>query len=161
VKQTSVSKDMLKHSWKANVFYSEQAVIDWIKSWKIEEWDIIVLPFQWIAWAPWMPEMLTPTSAIKWAWFKKVALITDWRFSWWTSWPCIGHIYPEAYNWWKIWLIKNGDIINIDIPNRTLNVEVSNEEFEKRRIEKDYIIPERIMTPMLEKFRKNYTEKIT
>lgn len=158
VKQTSVSPDMLKHSWFAKVFYTEQWVIDWIKNWKIIEWDIIVLPYQWPAWAPWMPEMLTPTSAIKWAWFKKVALITDWRFSGWTAWPCIWHIYPEAYNGWRIWLIRDSDIIEIDIPNRILNVKVSEEEFEKRSVGNDRIVPQRSMTQMLEKFRRNYSE---
>ena len=157
VKQTSVSKQMLVHSGPARVFYDEEELLDWISRWDILEWDVIVLPFQWPAWAPWMPEMLTPTAAIKWAWFDKVALITDWRFSWGTSWPCIWHIYPEAINWWKIWLIKNWDIINIDMPNRILNADVSDEEFDKRRSQ--WVLhPERKMTPMLEKFRNAYLE---
>jgi len=156
VKQTSVNEDMLIHSWPAKVFYSEQDVVDWVANWKIEEWDIVVLPYQWPAWAPGMPEMLTPTAVIKWAWFTKVALITDGRFSGWTAWPCIWHISPEAYNWWKIWLIKDWDIIEIDMPNRVLNVLVSEEEFEDRR-SKWWLEPEeRPMTPMLKKFRKTY-----
>lgn len=159
VKQTSVNPDMLVHSWPAKVFYSEQDVIDWVQNWKIQEWDVVVLPYQWPAWAPWMPEMLTPTSAIKWAWFKKVALITDGRFSWWTAWPCIWHISPEAYNGWKIWLIRDWDIIEIDMPKRILNVKVTEEEFEKRKKTNSIKVPERTMTPMLVKFRKNYSEK--
>lgn len=158
VKQTSVSKEMLKHTWPAKVFYSEQAVIDGLSDWKISEWDVVVLPFQGPAWAPWMPEMLTPTSAIKWAWFEKVALITDWRFSWGTAGPCIGHIFPEAYNWWKIWLIEDWDLIEIDMKNRILNVKISDEEFEKRA-KKWMKIPEREMSPMLVKFRKEYSKK--
>jgi dihydroxy-acid dehydratase len=158
IKQTWVNKDMLVHSWPAKVFYTEQEVVDWVKNGKIQEWDVVVLPYQWPAWAPWMPEMLTPTAAIKWAWFQKVALITDWRFSWGTAGPCIGHIYPEAYNKWRIWLIKDWDIIEIDIPNRTLNVKVSDEEFERRAKEEGFKIPERTMTKMLEKFRKDYAE---
>ncbi len=158
VKQTWVSPEMLKHSWPAKVFFTETSVVDWVKNWEIKEWDVIVLPFQWPAWAPWMPEMLTPTSAIKWAGFTKVALITDWRFSWWTAWPCIGHIFPEAYNGWKIWLIKDWDIIEIDMPNRILNVKVSDEEFERRRKSGEFVAPERMLTPMIEKFRKYYSE---
>jgi dihydroxy-acid dehydratase len=157
VKQTSVEKEMLVHTWLAKVFYSEKDLVDSVENLKISEWDIIVLPFQWPAWAPGMPEMLTPTSIIKWAWYKCVALITDWRFSWWTAGPCIGHIFPEAYNGGKIWLIRDSDIIEIDIPNRILNVKVSEEEFEKRKKDNDFIIPDRIMTPLLEKFRKSYT----
>lgn len=160
VKQTSVEKEMLVHTWPARVFTSEEDMIEWVAKWIIKEWDVIVLPYQWPAWAPWMPEMLTPTSVIKWAWFKKVALITDWRFSWGTAWPCIWHIFPEAYNWWKIWLIKNWDIIEIDIPKRILNVKVSDKEFKKREKENKLKVPKRSMTPMLEKFRKNY-ENIT
>lgn len=157
VKQTSVDAEMLQHKWPAKVFYSEQEVVDWVQNWRIEEWDIVVLPFQWPAWAPWMPEMLTPTSAIKWAGFKRVALITDWRFSWGTAGPCIGHISPEAYNWWRIWLIQDWDIIGIDMKNRILNVEVSDGEFEKRA-EKWISFPEREMSPMLKKFRNNYSK---
>jgi len=160
VKQTSVSPEMLKHTWPAKVFYTEQAVVDGLSMWKIEEWDVIVLPFQWPAWAPWMPEMLTPTAAIKWAWFEKVALITDWRFSGWTAWPCIWHIFPEAYNWWKIWLIEDWDLIEIDMKNRILNVKISDEEFEKRA-KKWMKIPEREMSPMLVKFRKEYSKLLS
>ena len=158
VKQTWVVSDMLVHSGPAKVFYTEASVVDWVKNWKIQEWDVVVLPYQWPAWAPWMPEMLTPTAAIKWAWFKKVALITDWRFSGWTAGPCIGHIYPEAYNWGRIWLIKDWDIIEIDMPSRILNVKVSEEEFERRKKEDGFNVPERKMSPMLEKFRRYYSK---
>lgn len=156
VKQTSVEKEMLVHTGPAKIFYSEQDLLDWIEKWKIKECDVIVLPFQWPAWAPGMPEMLTPTAAIKWAWFKRVALITDWRFSWWTAGPCIWHISPEAYNWWKIWLIKNWDIIHIDMPKRILEAKVSEKEFAVRR-KKWVKAPKRTMTPMLEKFRAMYS----
>ena len=158
VKQTWVNSDMLVHSGPAKIFYTEQAVVDWVKNWKIQEWDVVVLPYQGPAWAPWMPEMLTPTSAIKWAGFTKVALITDWRFSGWTAGPCIWHIYPEAYNKGRIWLIKDWDIINIDMPNRIMNVEVTDEEFERREKEEGFNVPEREMSPMIAKFRKYYSE---
>jgi dihydroxy-acid dehydratase len=79
-----------------------------------------------------MPEMLTPTDAIMGAGYKKVALITDGRFSGGTTGPCIGHIEMEAYNGGTIGAIKDGDIIEIDIPNRTLNVKLSDDEIEGR-----------------------------
>ena len=159
VKQTSVIPEMLKHSWPARVFYTEQEVIDWAADWTIKNWEVVVLPYQWPAWAPWMPEMLSPTSAIKWAGLDRVALITDGRFSGGTAWPCIWHITPEAYNWWKIWLIRDWDIIEIDIPWRILNVKISDEEFAKRAETYDFEWPKREMTPMLVKFRKNYSTK--
>ncbi len=157
VKQTSVSEQMLKHTWPAKVYNSEEQMIKWLEDWEIKQWDVIVLPFQWPAWAPWMPEMLTPTAAIKWAWFDRVALITDWRFSWWTAGPCIWHIYPEAINWGNIWLIKNGDIIEIDMPNRYINAKVSDWEFKRRR-KKGINAPKRKMSPMLVKFRNHHLE---
>jgi dihydroxy-acid dehydratase len=85
-------------------------------------------------------------------------LITDWRFSGWTAGPCIWHIYPEAYNKWRIWLIQNWDIIEIDMPNRILNVVVSDEEFIRREKEEWFNVPERMLTPMIAKFRKYYSE---
>jgi len=157
VKQTSVAENMLKHSGPAKVFYTEQDLINAVSNWEIQEWDVVVLPFQWPAWAPWMPEMLMPTAVLKWAGFQKVALITDWRFSWWTSGPCVWHIFPEAYKWWRIWLIRNWDIIHIDIPKRILSVEVSEEMFTKRSQE-EQIIPQRVLTPLLQKFRQFYLE---
>lgn len=80
-----------------------------------------------------MPEMLSVTFAIDVLKFNKVALVTDGRFSGASSGPCIGHISPEAYDNGVIALLKNEDIINIDIPNRKINVELNDEEIEKRR----------------------------
>ncbi len=156
IKQTSVHPDMLVHTWPAKVFYSEQELVDGVESGKIQEGDVVVLPFQWPAGAPWMPEMLTPTAVIKGAGFKKVALITDGRFSWWTAGPCIGHIIPEAYNWGNIGYIQDGDRISIDIPNRSLQVDVSDAVFAQRKKAWTFI-SQRETTPMMEKFRKQYS----
>ncbi len=152
IKQTAVDQDMLVHTGPARVFESEQALLDDIESEKINEGDVIVLRYLGPAGAPGMPEMLTPTSAIKGAGFKRVALITDGRFSGGTAGACIGHIQPEAYVGGAIGAIQDGDIIEIDIPNRVLNVKLSDEEIAKRL--KSAKIPERKMTPLLEKFRK-------
>ena len=155
VKQTAVSEEMLKHSGPAKIFYSEASLVEGVKLCKIQEGDVVVLPYQGLAGAPGMPEMLTPTAAVKGAGFKKVALITDGRFSGGTSGACVGHIAPEAYNGGIIGLLKDRDIIEIDIPNRALNADVSNEEF-KKRAEARAKPPKRSLTPLLEKFRVDY-----
>jgi len=116
---------------------------------------VLVLPFQGPAGGPGMPEMLTPTDAIKGAGYKKVALITDGRFSGATTGPCLGHVEMEAYNGGAIGAIEDGDIIEIDIPKRTLNVKLSDAEIKKRL--KNAKIPERKLTPLLESYRKKFT----
>ena len=105
--------------------------------------------------APGMPEMLTPTDAIKGAGYKKVALITDGRFSGGTSGPCIGHVEMEAYNGGAIAAIKDGDIIEIDIPNRKLNVKLTDTKIKERL--KKAKAPKRKLTPLLEAYRKKFT----
>lgn len=155
IKQTAVSADMMKHSGSAKVFYNEDELLNAIENKNINEGDVIVLPFQGPTGAPGMPEMLTPTDAIKGAGYKKVALITDGRFSGGTSGPCIGHIEPEAYNGGAIGAIQNGDIIEIDIPNRKLNVKLTNEEIKKRLA--GLKSPERKLTPLLKAYREKFT----
>ena len=153
VKQTAVPEEMLVHTGQARVFEDEQSLLDAIEGGKIEEGDVVVLRYLGPAGAPGMPEMLTPTSAIKGAGFKRVALITDGRFSGGTAGPCIGHIQPEAALGGSIGAVQDGDIIEIDIPKRVLNVKLSDEEIEARL--KSVKAPERKMTPLLEKFRKS------
>jgi dihydroxy-acid dehydratase len=126
-----------------------------IEAKKIAEGDVIVLLFQGPAGAPGMPEMLTPTDAIMGAGYKRVALITDGRFSGGTTGPCIGHIEMEAYNGGTIGAIKDGDIIEIDIPNRKLNVKLSDDEIDKRL--KRVKAPERTLTPLLVSYREEFT----
>jgi dihydroxy-acid dehydratase len=155
IKQTAVDKEMMVHSGPAKVFYTEVDLLDAIEANGISEGDVVVLPFQGPAGAPGMPEMLTPTDAIKGAGYKKVALITDGRFSGGTTGPCIGHIEMEAYNGGPIGAIRDGDIIEIDIPKRRLNVKLSDGEI-KERLE-SVKIPERKLTPLLESYREKYT----
>jgi dihydroxy-acid dehydratase len=154
IKQTAVDKEMAVHSGPAKVFYTEKDLLDAIEAKLISEGDVLVLPFQGPAGAPGMPEMLTPTDAIKGAGYKKVALITDGRFSGATTGPCIGHIEMEAYNGGAIGAIRDGDVIDIDIPNRKLNVRLSDEEIKERL--KDIKIPERELTPLLESYREKF-----
>ena len=82
----------------ARVFYTKKDLLDAIEARQIQKGDMVVLPFQGPLGAPGMPEMLTPTDAINGAGYKKVALITDGRFSSATTGPCIGHVEMEAFN---------------------------------------------------------------
>jgi dihydroxy-acid dehydratase len=154
IKQTALAPEMFVHKGPAKVFYTEHDLLDAIEAKKIVEGDVVVLPFQGPAGAPGMPEMLTPTDAIKGAGYKRVALITDGRFSGATTGPSIGHVEMEAYNGGAIGAIKDGDIIEIDIPNRKLNVILSQKEIRKRLSSMPDV--ERKLTPMLECFRKAY-----
>ncbi len=154
VKQTAVESSLMIHIGPARVFYSEDELLEAIEKGKIIEGDVIVLPFQGPAGAPGMPEMLTPTDAINGAGYKKVALLTDGRFSGGTSGLCIGHIEPEAYNKGSISAIRDGDIIEIDIPNRKLNVKLSDEEIAKRISESKP--PKREATLFMENYRKKF-----
>jgi len=154
IKQTAVDPSMMVHSGPAKVFYTEKELLDAIEARGIAEGDVIVLPFQGPAGAPGMPEMLTPTDAIMGAGYKRVALITDGRFSGGTSGPCVGHVEMEAYNGGAIGAIKNGDIVEIDIPKRRLNVRLSDAEL-KERLRK-VKAPERKLTPLLESYRKKF-----
>jgi dihydroxy-acid dehydratase len=155
IKQTAVEESMMVHSGPAKVFYTEKDLLDAIEAKQIVEGDVVVLPFQGPAGAPGMPEMLTPTDAIIGAGYQKVALITDGRFSGGTSGPCIGHIEMEAYNGGALGAIQNGDIVEIDIPHRTLNVQLSDAEIGERL--KQVQAPERKLTPLLESYRKTFT----
>ncbi len=155
IKQTAVEEEMTVHSGPAKVFYTEKDLLDAIEAKKIVEGDVLVLPFQGPAGAPGMPEMLTPTDAIKGAGYKNVALITDGRFSGATTGPCIGHFEMEAYNNGPIGAIRDGDLIEIDIPNRKLDVKLSDAEI-KERLNKTKPSM-RILTPLLNSYREKYS----
>lgn len=154
IKQTAVEDDMQVHKGPARVFYTERDLLHAIEERSIAEGDVIVLPFQGPCGAPGMPEMLTPTDAIKGAGYSKVALITDGRFSGATSGPCVGHIEMEAFNGGPIGAIADGDIIEIDIPNRRLIVQLSDAEIEERL--KQARPPERELTPLLRQYRDKF-----
>ena len=154
IKQTAVSEEMQVHSGRARVFYTEKDLLAAIEAKGIDEGDVVVLPFQGPAGAPGMPEMLTPTDALKGAGYKRVALITDGRFSGATTGPCIGHVEMEAYNGGPIGAIKEGDVIEIDIPKRSLNVRLSDAEINERL--KRVRSPERDLTPLLEYYREKF-----
>jgi dihydroxy-acid dehydratase len=153
VKQTAVDPDAMLLEGPARVFDEEETLMKAIEENKINEGDIIVIRYMGSAGAPGMPEMLSPTAAIMGAGFKKVALLTDGRFSGGTRGPCIGHIEPEAYLGGPLGAVRDEDIITVDIPNRKLDVKLSDDEIKERLAKAKP--PERKMTPFLVKYRRD------
>lgn len=133
IKQAGVSQDMLQCKGPAICFNSEEDALKAIANGKIKADNVVVLRYLGPKGAPGMPEMLGATMALKMAGLKKAALITDGRFSGATSGPCVGHVCPEASSGGPIALIEDGDIVEIDIPNRKLTLHVDDETLVKRR----------------------------
>jgi dihydroxy-acid dehydratase len=134
VKQSAVAPAMQVNEGKARVFDCEDAAIRAILSGKIKAGDIVVIRYEGPKGGPGMREMLGPTSAIVGMGLDKtVALLTDGRFSGGTQGAAIGHISPEAAEGGPIALVKEGDIITIDMPAKKLDLKVSNQELAKRR----------------------------
>ena len=134
VKTAGVDPSIFKFSGTAKVFSSQEAACDGILSGRIEAGDIVIIRYEGPKGGPGMQEMLYPTSYIKSVHLgKKCALITDGRFSGGTSGLSIGHVSPEAASGGAIALIEDGDTINIDIPQRTIHLDISDEELAKRR----------------------------
>ncbi len=134
VKQSAVAPEMLRHEGPARVFDSEDQAYDAILGGKIKPGDVVVIRYEGPKGGPGMPEMLSPTSAIVGMGLdRKVALLTDGRFSGGTKGAAIGHISPEAAEGGTIGLVEEGDIISIDIPERRLELKVAPEELERRR----------------------------
>ena len=138
VKEGAVDKEMLVHSGPAKVFDNEEDAVEAIRSGKIVAGDVVVIRYEGPKGGPGMREMLAPTAMIAGMGLDKdVALITDGRFSGATRGASIGHVSPEAASGGTIGIVQDGDIIEIDIPNRKLNVKLSDEEIEKRKSEKE------------------------
>src|SRR3989339_510787 len=133
IKQTAVSPKMMQFKGTAKVFDSEDAAQKAILSGKIKEGDVVVIRYEGPKGGPGMREMLYPTSAIAGMGLSEsVALITDGRFSGGTRGPCIGHVSPEAASYGPIAAVRDGDIIEIDIPNRKLELKVPAQEIAQR-----------------------------
>lgn len=161
VKRSAVAKEMLKHSGPARVFESEEEVTKAIQSLEIKSGDVVVIRYEGPKGGPGMREMLAPTAAIAGIGLdKEVALITDGRFSGATRGASIGHISPEAMEGGPIALVKEGDIITIDINAGIIQLEISDEEMEKRR--KAWVKPEpKIKTGYLARYAKLVTSANT
>jgi len=136
VKQTAVDDEMLTHEGPARVYNSEEEAQSAILGNKINSGDVVIIRYCGPKGGPGMPEMLSPTSAIIGMGLgKSVALLTDGRFSGGTQGACLGHISPEAAEGGPIGLVKEGDIIYIDIPAKRIELKVNNAELESRRRE--------------------------
>ena len=134
VKRSAVVPEMLKHEGPARVFDSEEDAIAAILGGKIVEGDVVVIRYEGPKGGPGMREMLNPTSAIAGMGLgSTVALITDGRFSGASRGASIGHVSPEAAVGGPIALVEEGDIIEIDINNYSINLKVSDEELAKRK----------------------------
>jgi dihydroxy-acid dehydratase len=157
VKQSAVAADMLVNDGRARVFDSEDAAIQSILGGKIKPGDIVVIRYEGPKGGPGMREMLGPTSAIAGMGLDKtVALLTDGRFSGGTRGAAIGHISPEAAEGGPIALIREGDRIHIDIPKKTLTLQVANDELAKR---KKALKPYR--SPITSGYLARYTRLVT
>ena len=135
VKTAGVDKSNLTFKGPAHVFESQDDAVDGIMNDDVKAGEVVVIRYEGPKGGPGMQEMLYPTSYLKSKGLgKKCALITDGRFSGGTSGLSIGHISPEAASQGEIALIRDGDIINIDIPNRILELDLTVQELENRRI---------------------------
>jgi dihydroxy-acid dehydratase len=133
VKRSAVDESMLKHQGPARVFNSEEDALKAILNRKIKKGEVIVIRYEGPKGGPGMREMLAPTSAIVGIGMdKEVALLTDGRFSGGSRGAAIGHISPEAAEGGPIAVIRDGDMIDIDIPNKKLNILISEDELKKR-----------------------------
>ncbi len=136
VKRSAVAPEMLKHEGPAKVYDCEEDAMAAINGGEIVEGDVVVIRYEGPKGGPGMREMLNPTSAIMGRGLgSTVALITDGRFSGATRGASIGHVSPEAAVGGPIALVKNGDMIEIDIPNSKITLKVSDEELAKRKAE--------------------------
>lgn len=159
VKESAVQEDMLVYKGTAKCFNSEEEAIEAITGGKIKDGDVVVIRYEGPKGGPGMREMLNPTAVIA-GMGLKVALITDGRFSGATRGACIGHVSPEAMAGGPIAYIKDGDIIDIDIPARKLNVLVSDEEMEERK--NAWVQPEpKVKTGYLSRYAKLTTSANT
>jgi len=133
VKTGAVNSKMLVHSGPARIYESQETALSGIMNHEVQPGDVVVIRYEGPKGGPGMPEMLSPTSAIMGMGLgDKVALITDGRFSGGTRGACIGHISPEAAERGPIAALENGDTIHVNIPDKSLNAELTDEEIQSR-----------------------------
>ncbi len=132
IKQGAVNKDMLVHTGPCKVFNSEEDAVAAIENDEIIDGDIVVIRYEGPKGGPGMREMLNPTAAIMGRELFHVALITDGRFSGGSRGPCVGHISPEAAEGGPIAAINDGDIVSINVKERTIKLELTDDEIKER-----------------------------
>ena len=148
VKTGAVDPRMMNHTGPARIYNSQDEAMENILAGKVQAGDVVVIRYEGPKGGPGMPEMLSPTSAIMGMGLgDKVALITDGRFSGGTRGACIGHVSPEAAERGPIAAVIEGDLITVDIPNRVLSANLSDEEIQKRLAE---------LPPFEPKIKKGY-----
>jgi len=157
VKSAAVAPEMLVHQGPARVFDDEEMATKAIMKEKIKPGEVVVIRYEGPKGGPGMREMLTPTSLLSGMGMdKEVALITDGRFSGATRGSAIGHVSPEAASGGPIAVVKDGDIIKIDIPARKLEIEIDEAEMSKRLARLPKFEPK-----VKEGYLKRYAEKVT
>jgi len=161
VKSAGVAQVMLEHSGPAVIFESQEEACEGILAGEVKAGDVVIIRYEGPKGGPGMQEMLSPTSYIMGAGLgESVALITDGRFSGGTHGACIGHVSPEAAVGGPIGLVKEGDIIEISIPNNSISVKISDEELAERK--KSWKAPEpRIKKGYLAKYASMATSADT
>ena len=132
IKESAVDPDLLTYTGTAKCFNSEEDAIKAIMDGEIKEGHVVVIRYEGPKGGPGMREMLNPTAVIT-GMGLKVALLTDGRFSGASRGACVGHISPEAMEGGPIALVHDGDLITVDVPNRKLELHVSDEELAKRK----------------------------
>jgi dihydroxy-acid dehydratase len=136
IKTVAVSPKMLRHVGPARVFDSERESVEAMRKKQIRSGDVVVIRYEGPVGGPGMPEMLVPTATISGMGLSEsVALLTDGRFSGATRGPCIGHVAPEAAVGGPIAMLRDGDVVEIDVPARRLSVRLSDAEIAKRLAE--------------------------
>lgn len=153
IKRTAVHPNMLRHRGPARIFHSEEEATMAIQSGNIHSGDVVVIRYEGPKGGPGMREMQNPVTAlISYGLSESAALVTDGRFSGASHGPCIGHVTPEAAVGGPIALLREGDMIVIDIPGKRLDVELSEEELELRRSQWK-CAPPKAASPYLDRFR--------
>ena len=156
IKQAAVSEKMMRFTGKAKVFDSEAEASEAISAGRIAAGDVVVIRYEGPKGAPGMPEMLSPTSMIMGMGLgESVALITDGRFSGATRGGAIGHVSPEAFEKGPIAALRDGDVIDIDIPGRSLSVRLTDGEIQARL--KDVVPRDRHPIGVLKRYRELVT----
>jgi dihydroxy-acid dehydratase len=153
IKSAAVNEDMWRHTGPARVFHGEAEAMKAILSRQIREEDVIVIRYEGPRGAPGMPEMLSPTSALMGLGMTRVALVTDGRFSGGTRGPCIGHVAPEAAIGGPIALVREGDLIAIDLFARTINLLVDGDDLSERKARWEPV--ERELSGVLARYARN------
>ncbi|MDD1659098.1 MAG: dihydroxy-acid dehydratase [Methanomicrobiales archaeon] len=150
VKAAAVDEKMWRHTGPTRVFDGERAAMDAILARKIREGDVVVVRYEGPRGGPGMPEMLSPTSAIYGLGYRRVALVTDGRFSGGTRGPCIGHVAPEAQAGGPIAFVRDGDIIAIDLGKKSIDLLVPEKVLTQRR--RSWKPPEKALTGVLARY---------